>query len=245
MTDRPHRNRLWFWLEMLVQDGRCAVRTLRARTGFAAVVVSIVAFGVGVNVAIYSLVEQVLLRPLPVAAPEQLVNLSDPGPDLNTIIYPSVSGGPDSIFSYPVFRDLEREQEAFAGIAAHRIFDANLSTGESARRERGFFVSGGYFSTLGLAPALGRLLGPEDNRVDGQAPSVVLSHAYWQREDGGDPDVVGRTLIVPHEVARPRIGSSRPKCHAGWGARSPGIARRCESRRSASVLCQCGGTHAR
>ncbi|HET9467720.1 MAG TPA: ADOP family duplicated permease, partial [Vicinamibacterales bacterium] len=87
-------------------------------------------------------------------------------------------------------------QAPFTGIAAHRMFDANLSIGDNARRDTGFFVSGSYFSVLGLRPALGRLLGTEDDSVDGQAESVVLSYAYWQRELASDPDALGRKLTV-------------------------------------------------
>ena len=163
------------------------------------------AVGIGVNVALFSLFQQILLRPLPVAEPERLVNLVDPGLDLDLmrgvsgggLTFGSNSGNRDHVFSYPMFRDLERRQETpFAGHRAHRIFDASLSIGESARRDTGFFVSGSYFSVLGLQPALGRLLGTEDDRVDGQAESVVLSHAYWQRELAGDPGVLGRKLTV-------------------------------------------------
>jgi predicted permease len=95
-----------------------------------------------------------------------------------------------------MFRDLEREQEPFVGLAAHAFYEGTLSTGGTARPATVAFVSGSYFSVLGLRPALGRLLSPDDDRVDGQAESVVLSHTYWQREFGGDPDVVGRTLTV-------------------------------------------------
>ena len=112
------------------------------------------------------------------------------------LTFGSIAGNRDHVFSYPMFRDLERQQGPFAGIAAHRLFDASLSIGESARRDTGFFVSGSYFSVLGLRPALGRLLGTEDDRVDGQAESVVLSYAYWQRELAGDPGVLGRKLTV-------------------------------------------------
>jgi predicted permease len=109
----------------------------------------------------------------------------------------STDGGErDTLFSYPMFRDLEREQQPFLGLAAHAFDEASLSAGESTRPATVAFVSGGYFSVLGLTPALGRLLGPEDDRVDGQAESVVLSHAYWQSEFGGDPSVLGQTLIV-------------------------------------------------
>jgi predicted permease len=185
-------------------DFRHALRRLRKNPSFSAVVVATLAVGVGVNVALFSLFQQILLRPLPVAEPERLVNLVDPGPDLGFfgsdsgggLTYGGVAGNSDHVFSYPMFRDLERQPGPFAGIAAHRLFDASLSIGETARRDTGFFVSGSYFSVLGLRPALGRLLGSEDDRVDGQAESVVLSYAYWQRELASDPNVLGRKLTV-------------------------------------------------
>jgi predicted permease len=181
-----------------------AIRTLSRQKTFTAVTVLTLALGIGVNVAIFSLTEQILLRPLPVPEPDRLVNLTDPGPKMvgrgATPFEPSAassaSGTGDTVFSYPTFRDLEREQASFAGLAAHRYFEASLATGEQAWLGNGVLVSGSYFSVLGLNPALGRLLGPEDDRVDGQAESVVLGHAYWQNELGGDPQTVGRRLIV-------------------------------------------------
>jgi predicted permease len=95
-----------------------------------------------------------------------------------------------------MFRDLERAQQPFVGLAAHQTLGVALSTGEQERRGRAIAVSGNYFSVLGLQPALGRLLGPQDDRVDGQAESVVLSHAYWQSAFAGDANVLGRTLLV-------------------------------------------------
>ncbi|HEX5421153.1 MAG TPA: ABC transporter permease, partial [Gammaproteobacteria bacterium] len=183
-------------LSTFLADVRYSARSLRARPGFVAVVVLTLALGIGVNVAIFSLFQQILLRSLPVAEPEQLVNLSDPGPKPSGLEFGSISGGGNSVFSYPMFRDLQRAQEPFMDIAAYRIFDASLSTGRQAQRDSGMFVSGSYFPLLGFQPALGRLLGPEDDRVDGQAGSVVLSHAYWLSQFGGDPGVLGRKLIV-------------------------------------------------
>jgi predicted permease len=177
-------------------DFRQSLRRLRKNPTFSAVVVATLAVGVGVNIALFSLFQQILLRPLPVVEPDRLVNLVDPGPDPRVLSFGSTSGGSDHVFSYQMFRDLEGRQEAFTAIAAHRLFDASLSIGENARRDEGFFVSGSYFPVLGLRPAVGRLLGPEDDRVDGQAESVVLSHAYWQRELAGDPNVLGRKLTV-------------------------------------------------
>jgi putative ABC transport system permease protein len=191
-------------VEKVVADVGYALRTLRRQKTFTTVAVSTLALGIGVNVAIFSLTEQILLRPLPVPEPDQLANLTDPGPKMvgrgATPFEPSAassaSGAGDTVFSYPTFRDLEREQAAFAGLAAHRYFEASLSTGEQTRLGTGILVSGSYFSVLGLNPVLGRLLNREDDRVDGEAEAVVLSHAYWQSEFGADPQIVGRRLLV-------------------------------------------------
>ena len=195
-------------IENTLDDLRLALRTLSRQKTFTAVIVSTLALGIGVNVAIYSLAEPILLRPLPVPEPDRLVNLNDPAPKtlgwrMDPVLAPAVqrdteNGGMHNVFSYPMFRDLERAQEPFVGLAAHQTIgvDLSLSAGEQARNGRAIVVSGSYFSVLGLQPALGRLLGPQDDRVDGQAESVVLSHAYWHSAFAGDPDVLGRTLLV-------------------------------------------------
>jgi predicted permease len=206
-------------LETFVTDAGYALRTLSRQKTFTTVAVLTLAVGIGVNVAIFSLAEQVLLRPLPVPEPDRLVNLTDSirplvqmDPNLLPIARPSASGGPETTFSYPMFRDLEREQEPFEGLAAHTFFEARLATGDQARFATGALVSGGYFPVLGLRPALGRLLGPQDDRVDGQAASVVLSHAYWQSELGGDRQVLGRTLTV-NGVPLTIVGVAPPGFH--------------------------------
>jgi predicted permease len=192
-------------IDNTLADVGYALRTLRRQKTFTSVAVLTLALGIGVNVAIFSLFQQILLRPLPVPEPDQLVNLSDPVSKTAWRMYPTLfpmsrssdSGpGVETTFSYPMFRDLERAQEPFMGIAAHRFFESSLSAGEQARLAAGALVSGSYFAVLRLNPALGRLLGPEDDRVDGQAESVVLSHAYWQSEFAGDPSVLGRALFV-------------------------------------------------
>src|SRR5690606_28397259 len=165
-------------IDALNGDFRQALRRLRQNPGFAAIVVLTLALGIGVNVALFSLVEQILLRPLPVEEPERLVNLTSPGPQPQALSFGSQAGGSESVFSYPMFRDLERGQRAFAGIAAHRVFDASVTNGAQARRTDGMFVSGSYFPLLGVRPALGRLIDPRDERVDGEAEAVVLSYAY-------------------------------------------------------------------
>ena len=194
-------------IENTLADLRLALRTLSRQKTLTAVIALTLALGIGANVAIYSLAEPILLRTLPVPEPDRLVNLSDPAPKtlgwrMDPNRPPAVqrdtdSGGPNNVFSYPMFRDLERAQEPFVGLAAHQTLDGvSLSAGEQARRGRAIAVSGSYFSVLGLQPALGRLLSPQDDRVDGQATSVVLSHAYWQSAFAGDPNVLGGTLLV-------------------------------------------------
>ena len=185
-------------IETFIADAGYALRTMRRQPTFSIVGVLTLALGIGVNVALFSLFQQLLQRPLPVAEPDELVNLTDPGPKMvgQVMASSSVSGGGDTVFSYPTFRDLERAQQTFVGLAAHRPFEANVSTGESARLTNGVLVSGSYFSVLGLRPALGRLLGPQDDLVDESAESAVLSYAYWQSELASDPNVLGRTLLV-------------------------------------------------
>ncbi|HJR69442.1 MAG TPA: ABC transporter permease, partial [Gammaproteobacteria bacterium] len=195
----------WAAIEHTLTDLGHALRTLKRQKTFTAVIALTLALGIGANVAIFSLAEPILLRPLPVPEPDRLVNLNYPGPKaagrMDPVLMPAVtrdteSGGHDNVFSYPMFRDLERAQEPFVGLAAHQTIDVALTIGEQARPGRAVAVSGSYFSVLRLQPALGRLLGPQDDQVDGQAESVVLSYAYWQSAFAGDADVVGRTLLV-------------------------------------------------
>jgi predicted permease len=176
-------------------DVRYALRGLLARPLFLATALLSLGLGIGVNTAIYSLFHQVVLRPLPVPQPQALVNLSAPG--LKPGNTSSNNAGPrEDIFSYPMFRDLERRQTTFAGLAAHRSMPVNVAYGDRSESGNAMLVSGAYFPVLGLQPALGRLLGPQDDGAIGASPVAVLSHAYWQNELGGASDVVGRGISV-------------------------------------------------
>jgi predicted permease len=182
-------------LSNLFNDVRYSLRNLARRPAFAAVVVLTLAGGIAINVAIYSIFEQMLLRPLPIFDPDRLVNLSSPG-IMRGHTSCNDAGTCDTIFSYPMFRDLERLDGPFAGVAAHRGAAANFAFGSLSSFGRAMLVSGSYFSVLGVQPALGRLLGPGDDAVDGEANAVVLSHAYWSGALGADPEVLGKTLVV-------------------------------------------------
>jgi predicted permease len=178
-------------------DVRHSLRAFARRPTFAVVVVLTLAFGVGVDTAIFSLFQQVLLRPLPVPEPERLVNLSSPGPTGAQRTSCGAAGRCESgaVFSYPMFRDLEREQTSFVGIAGHRFDDMTVGFEGAVTNTSGMLVSGDYFRVLGIEPALGRLLGRGDDR-EGAAESAVLSYSYWRDRLGADPRVLGRALLV-------------------------------------------------
>ncbi len=179
-----------------------AARGLRRAPGFAAAVVLTLALGLGANTAIVTVVHRLLLRPLPVPHAERLVNLSDPGPRLDGSLSAGKAGTSDALFSRPLVGDLERAvaraaaaRPGLVGLGAHTTFDAHVAAAGRPLSGRGALVSGGYFPTLGVAPALGRLLGPADDRP-GAPPAAVASHAYWTARLGADPAAVGRPLVV-------------------------------------------------
>jgi predicted permease len=173
-----------------------ALRTLFRKTPFVtAVAILSLALGIGANAAIFSMFNEVMLRSLPVQDPERLVNLLSPGPKPGQQSC-GQAGDCDSVFSYPMFLDLERVQTSFTGIAAHRLFGANLSYQGQTVSSEGLEVSGSYFQVLGLQPALGRLIGPDDTRVVGEAHVAVLSHGYWTSRFASDPNVLNQPMIV-------------------------------------------------
>src|SRR3954462_9379464 len=138
---------------------KLGLRTLFKTPFVTAVAVLSLALGIGANAAIFSMFNQMLLRPLPVPQPDRLVNLSAPGPKPGSQSC-TQAGDCDAVFSYAMFRDLEREQTGFTSIAAHRGFGANLAAAGQTTTGDGLMVSGSYFPVLELNPAVGRLLGP-------------------------------------------------------------------------------------
>ena len=153
------------------------------------------ALGIGANTAIFSLYNQMLLRPLPVERPSELVNFKAPGPKPGSSSCGS-AGGCDEVFSYLMFRDLEKAQTVFTGIAAHVTFGANVAAKGQTLSGQGELVSGSYFPVLRLQPALGRLFSPEDDQTLGEPHAVVLSHTYWQTRFAADPTVIGEPITV-------------------------------------------------
>ena len=174
---------------------RLAFRTLFRTPFVTAVAILSLALGIGANAAIYSLFNELLLAPLPVPQPERLVNLGG-----NTVSPGShqcgLAGNCEWVFSYKMFRDLEAQPGPFSGVAAHVIFTANIAFQGNTSNEPAELVSGSYFPVLDVKPAIGRLFTIDDDKTIGGEPVVVLSHAYWKSQLGGDPSVVGQTISV-------------------------------------------------
>src|SRR5262249_26678831 len=187
------RDALWLqqlrWEDEMIQDLRYGLRTLRRNPGFAATALLTLALGIGATTTVFTFVDALLLRPLPVAAPEQLYALGAPGRDLN--LNPSY-------FSYPFYRHLRDASPQFSGLIASMVaVSANANFGEgSPERVRAELVSGNYFAVLGVPAAAGRALTPEDDVTLGAHPFIVLSYDYWQRRFAGAGDVVGRKVLV-------------------------------------------------
>ncbi len=178
------------------QDLRFALRALAKNPVFTLVVVLTLALGIGANTAIFSLMDQVLLRPLPVKDPERLVVLSGPGPFSGTSHQHSTTLTP---FSHPMFEGLRDKNTVFDGVLAHWRAPVHLTVGKQTDNVSGDLVSGNFFQVLGLAPAAGRLFTPEDDRTPGGHPVVVLSDGFWTRRFGGEANAVGQTVGVNNE----------------------------------------------
>jgi predicted permease len=167
------------------------------RTPFVTVIAVLsLALGIGANAAIFSLFNQMLLRPLPVAHPERLVNLAAPGPSPGSNSC-NEAGDCTTVFSYPMFRDLQAAHTDFSAIAAHRLFAANVAyRKQTPLNGDGMYVSGSYFQMLGLTPALGRLITRAEDQTIGGSPVAVLGYAFWQTHLGGDPSVINQPIVV-------------------------------------------------
>ena len=180
-------------MHTLWQDVRYGLRMLAKNPGFTGIAILTLALGIGANTAIFSLLNQVLLRRLPVRNPEELVILKSPGPKHGHVW----SDGDDSeIFSYPLYKGLAKNTTAFDGVIARYEFGASVSNHGQTDRGEGELVTGNYFDVLGVRPALGRLLTPADDDVQGAHPVLVLSYAYWQQHFGGDSGVLNKTILV-------------------------------------------------
>src|SRR5262249_42029515 len=156
---------------------RFAIRQLLKNPGFTIVAMLTLAFGIGANTAIFSVVDKLLVRPLPVTEPNRLALVGQSRRD----------GGVDFDFNYSLFRDYQTENTVFSQVAATYEMDVGLGTGGETERQRAMVVSGNYFSMLGVNAALGRTFAANEGVEIDDAQLIVLSHGLWERRFGADP----------------------------------------------------------
>src|ERR1700730_8134586 len=173
-------------MQTLFQDLRYGARQLLKRPGFTLLAIISMALGIGANTAIFSLVDTVAFRPLPVRNASELQEL-----------YGTLHNGADyTLQSYLNYKDYRDRNQVFSGLIAYRIVVASLSHHGNNERVWGTVVSWNYFDVLGVPPALGRGFLPEEDQTPGSHPVVVLSYGCWQKRFGSDPAIVGRTISL-------------------------------------------------
>jgi predicted permease len=169
----------------MIQDLRYGVRMLLKRKSFTVIAVLSLALGTGANTAIFSLINTVLLRPLPIQNPQQLVALNNTA---ENHAFPS--------FSYPNYKDLRDRNEVFSGLVGYRFTPLSLSHDGVNERVWGYEVTGNYFDVLGVGAALGRAISSDDDRMPGAHPVAVMSYKCWQQRFGRDQGIIGKDVIV-------------------------------------------------
>jgi predicted permease len=181
-------------MQTLIQDIRYALRQLSKSPGFTLTVIVTLALGLGANAAVFTLFDQVLLRMLPVERPKELVRFEWTGGFSGSAS--SFGGDINNYFSYPMYKDLRYQSGVFQGMLAADKAKVGVSWHSQAENKDAEIVSGNYFQLLGLKPARGRLLTPQDDTAKNANPVVVLSHEYWKARFAASRDVVGQTVLI-------------------------------------------------
>lgn len=178
------------WLRDFAYDIRFSARSFLRNPSFTVTTVLSLALGIGATTAIYSLVDQVVLHSLPVRHPEQLVLVDWRGDKVAN------GFGSYNLMSYPICEDLQGQTQIFESVLCRAATTVNLSTGSEPKPAAAEIVSGSYFPMLGVGAAIGRVLGPEDDRTAEASPVVVLSYEFWKTQMDGAADVLGRKVLV-------------------------------------------------
>jgi predicted permease len=181
---------VWRWLANGQRDLQYAGRLLRRSPVFAATALLSIALGIGASAAVFSLIDQVLLRRLPVSEPDRLVYFNWKGSTLSSAY------GYAYLNSYPLCRELQQQRHVFEGVVCRHPTTVSLSTGQQAQHVRAEIVSGSYFNVLGVQPRLGRLIDSSDDVHPGGHPVVVVGENYWRNHFASDPNVIGRKVSV-------------------------------------------------
>src|SRR6266545_731829 len=194
-------------VESVWQDVRHGIRQLRHNPGFALTAILSLALGIGANAAIFQLLNAVRLRSLPVERSEELVEIRIKGEGRMGNFR-----GRNPVFTNALWEQVRDQQRGLAAVAAWGDTAVNLAPRGEERRAEGLWVSGSFFPMLGVRPVMGRLFAPEDDRRGCGNPGVVISHALWQREFVGSPDVLSKTLALGEQSAPvPVIGVTPPE----------------------------------
>src|SRR6187551_1857222 len=180
------------WIEELANDLGYAIRLLRRSPGFTTMAVASLALGIGANTAIFTLLNAVMVRPLPVGSPDELVTVGDPA-------RPTAlrEGGPMlDILSYPLYQRLRDQNRVSTDLLASGRAGRIEMTADGGAMEtvRGRLVSGNYFEVLGVSPRLGRALSSDDDRIPGGSPFIVISDDFWERRFGRDLRILGQSV---------------------------------------------------
>ena len=178
-------------MDSLIKDIRYAIRNLIKRPGFVAIAVITLALGIGANTAIFSLVNTVMLRSLPVDRPNEIVSVA-------------VRGKNDSMsaFSYPNYKDFRDRNDVLSGLLVYRFVPLSLSRGGNNERVWGYEVSGNYFDVLNVKAIHGRMFLPEEDQTKLSHPVIVIGYECWQRRFGGDPSLVGKDVLINNHQFR-------------------------------------------
>jgi len=174
----------WLWLEEFLQDLRFGARTLRKNPGFTAVAILTLALGIGANTALFSMVNGVLLNPLPYPNPDQLVTLHESKPNFK-----------NGSISYPNFRDWQKDNKTFSSMAISRGYAYSLTGRGEPEQLRAQFISSDFFSILGVQPVLGRTFAAGEDAIGGP-PLAIISAGLWKRKLGSSPNVLGQALTL-------------------------------------------------
>src|SRR3982075_723278 len=184
----PRRMNIIGWLDTVFRDLKYTFRMLARSPGFTTVAVLTLALGIGANTAIFTLLDQVLLRLLPVKDPKSLVLLTMRGKHYG-------SNWGSNALSYPMYRDFQAHNGVFSGMFARFPLYSSVTIGNQSERVKAELVSGTYFDVLGVGTAIGRAFMPEDDKTPHGHPLVMLSYNYWKRRFGGKADVIGSTML--------------------------------------------------
>src|SRR5260370_11527004 len=206
-------------MHTLLQYVRYGRRMLAKDPGCTFIAIVALALGIGANTGILSLLNQVLLRRLPVRSPGELVILKSPGPKRGRVW----SDGDDSeVFSYALYKGLAKNTAVFDGVVARYPFEASIASHGQTERGSGELVTGNYFDVLGVRPVLGRVLSPLDDDVQGAHPVLVLRHSYWMGHFGGDAGVLNQTILV-HNTEMTIVGVAQAGFDGIQAGQTPAI----------------------